>query len=905
MERPPKRARVGASSFHPDAVDDEDDVEADELNSRPEDLNARRDPGYRLQKSRAFAALKLKSAFESIFDKYEKDFTGIGDEIDLRTCEVVVDNGHIQSLKKTDTALGAFGNDNDNISEALATEDSASDTASIDEEERILQGKSDLRLSSLRQLGPPPLASHIIPSYFNGPWAGPSPFMAGSTPFMGGPSPFMGAPPLFPGSGSFPPMQAGGGFSMPYGAPPPINNWSEAAWRVPELPPSAFQNTWQPAGTTSFSRGKARMPLISGGDADDKDEDDILMGVSTVEPTEPGPGGVSVPKKLPPQGLLRASDSSEKISRPAASEPKPKPKDANTPTSRTPSKQKKLAILDSGGGSLKPKKDKQTPVTKYPLEAELLLSSDAHDPATPTTSARQVKAPQSRRKRASGEGYLAAVEATPPEKLSLSSQTPARVTEQPDVYIGHSELSIKSATKPRNQCLRVEIVAKRASEYALFRAITPEATPETTLEMAYPTPQNVGEDESETGHIHASPAKARMPTPESESQSEGVAVEVFSRNVLDPAYTFSDEEEPALPKSKNCRRFDRKPNTVIRAHQNNPAPGTVSPAPRGETSNRKKERRSTNHKIITHTPPSGPDVVPEVAIACAQYTAGHRDADPSSSRDCLEHYVLLDKEPAIIHQDDDNGQQQQDPVPSLPTTPGHPEAAATVAEKIQSSKPVAQKSDKENAKRQEAAPATPVNPNKTQRHTTVSSNTRPAPSSRHTGLLSLLSDDDEDELSLGPENFTPSGSRCKHRHNNLYSSPSEQHARVRLALAASAASSSTIKKRKLTLKKGLLLSSHSKKTGAAGPMSSPSSLRSTLARFSATGRGPMSSSLTTAALAFRGSGADLAVRQRRGRSVETTSEPMGSELVQTPGGSMRRCGEGGFRCDRDFCFACL
>ncbi|GJC88373.1 hypothetical protein ColLi_11211 [Colletotrichum liriopes] len=32
--------------------------------------------------------------------------------------------------------------------------------------------------------------------------------------------------------------------------------------------------------------------------------------------------------------------------------------------------------------------------------------------------------------------------------------------------------------------------------------------------------------------------------------------------------------------------------------------------------------------------------------------------------------------------------------------------------------------------------------------------------------------------------------------------------------------------------------------------------------------------------------------------------PSGS-LVRTPGGNMRRCGEDGFRCDRDFCFTCL
>ena len=41
---------------------------------------------------------KLKSIFERIFEKYEKDFTDIGDEIDLVTEQIVVNNGHLQSL---------------------------------------------------------------------------------------------------------------------------------------------------------------------------------------------------------------------------------------------------------------------------------------------------------------------------------------------------------------------------------------------------------------------------------------------------------------------------------------------------------------------------------------------------------------------------------------------------------------------------------------------------------------------------------------------------------------------------------------------------------------------------------------------------------------------------------------
>lgn len=51
-----------------------------------------------LRHRRARNDLRLKSAFENIFEKYGKDFTGIGDEIDLATGEIVVNRGHLSSL---------------------------------------------------------------------------------------------------------------------------------------------------------------------------------------------------------------------------------------------------------------------------------------------------------------------------------------------------------------------------------------------------------------------------------------------------------------------------------------------------------------------------------------------------------------------------------------------------------------------------------------------------------------------------------------------------------------------------------------------------------------------------------------------------------------------------------------
>lgn len=57
------------------------------------------DPDLDLQESRARNDLRLKSTFEAIFRKFEHDFTGIGDEIDFQTGEIVVNNGHIKGMR--------------------------------------------------------------------------------------------------------------------------------------------------------------------------------------------------------------------------------------------------------------------------------------------------------------------------------------------------------------------------------------------------------------------------------------------------------------------------------------------------------------------------------------------------------------------------------------------------------------------------------------------------------------------------------------------------------------------------------------------------------------------------------------------------------------------------------------
>ncbi|KAK1247199.1 hypothetical protein MKX07_002108 [Trichoderma sp. CBMAI-0711] len=75
---------------------DEDD---DELAFRPFEVEAKRDPDYKLSVERAYADQRFQATMAHIFEKYGRDFEGIGDEIDLVTGEIVVNNGHVRNMR--------------------------------------------------------------------------------------------------------------------------------------------------------------------------------------------------------------------------------------------------------------------------------------------------------------------------------------------------------------------------------------------------------------------------------------------------------------------------------------------------------------------------------------------------------------------------------------------------------------------------------------------------------------------------------------------------------------------------------------------------------------------------------------------------------------------------------------
>lgn len=103
---------------------DEDD---DELASQPFEVEAKRDPGYKLSIERAYADQRFQATMAHIFDKYGRDFEGIGDEIDLVTGEIVVNNGHVRNMRDegdVGDGLGEYlGGEEDDEDEGILLED--------------------------------------------------------------------------------------------------------------------------------------------------------------------------------------------------------------------------------------------------------------------------------------------------------------------------------------------------------------------------------------------------------------------------------------------------------------------------------------------------------------------------------------------------------------------------------------------------------------------------------------------------------------------------------------------------------------------------------------------------------------------------------------------------------------
>ncbi|TGO65496.1 hypothetical protein BCON_0002g00800 [Botryotinia convoluta] len=148
MESPTERQKMPADSnlvdleVNDEYSEDYSDTEEDDFIVDDENDDIIYEPGYdpdqELQQKRARLDHKLKSTFESIFEKYGKDFDGVGDEIDLLTGEILVDNGHLKEMQDERDAGGKKAGGN--LLRALTVEPESVTETSGDEYSNVEEG---------------------------------------------------------------------------------------------------------------------------------------------------------------------------------------------------------------------------------------------------------------------------------------------------------------------------------------------------------------------------------------------------------------------------------------------------------------------------------------------------------------------------------------------------------------------------------------------------------------------------------------------------------------------------------------------------------------------------------------------------------------------------------------------
>lgn len=139
MEPPAKRRRMSQLLLDKENVDEDDD----ELALQPFEVEAKRDPDYKLSIERAYADQRFQATMAHIFDKYGRDFEGIGDEIDLVTGEIVVNNGHVRNMRdEGDVGDGLreyLGEEEDDEDEGVLLEDLFDDEEQFGDEDTTEQ----------------------------------------------------------------------------------------------------------------------------------------------------------------------------------------------------------------------------------------------------------------------------------------------------------------------------------------------------------------------------------------------------------------------------------------------------------------------------------------------------------------------------------------------------------------------------------------------------------------------------------------------------------------------------------------------------------------------------------------------------------------------------------------------
>ena len=244
------------------------------------------DPDADLQQRRARLDYKLKSTFEAIFEKYGQDFEGVGDEIDLETGDIVVNNGHLLEMQDErdagDTSRRNLlrdytqePDDTDNIPTSSLEETEVLDSEDDEEEEEVLSEDEEVMEDDLILRGFAKANRFVQASLELGP-------SRIAVPPQRDPRPAALTPPTVRGNALPSRIDILAQFGPQLGPQivdfvsqhhVPNDTHIEPAWRVPELPsfaptkrptikratlapeierspsPEAFKSVWAPVGT--------------------------------------------------------------------------------------------------------------------------------------------------------------------------------------------------------------------------------------------------------------------------------------------------------------------------------------------------------------------------------------------------------------------------------------------------------------------------------------------------------------------------------------------------------------------------------------------------------------------------------------------------------------------------------
>ncbi|KAL0935132.1 myb-like DNA-binding domain protein [Colletotrichum truncatum] len=552
MEPPAKRPRTGSSP-----LGQQNNYEDDELNFEPDEVSQMRDPGYQFEQSRAFAAFKLKSTFEHIFEKYERDFTGIGDEIDLRTGKIITNNGHLENMRnERDTGIpdedeedegilleDAFGYDEDIDEDANPSTHHTGSHESSDEpdddDERTRHGKKDktnrlprgvsstLRLGSEQRLS---TASEPRPSWGSEPEAV---------------DPTWRAPEIHQ------PKLGDSLMSKLHGARYrfPASQGSQSVWS--SRPDSEQEKmTPEPARIDLALLSRARqesiklgrptsMKLLQAFTAEDENGDDIL-GVSVAERSP----GVGETKNKPTRAeKLDASDTQEQ----------PVPTLAGS--SRLGSPDKAIATYTkTEKSSKKEPKKKQTVKTRLPSSKTTAEIAENESETVETHSKDDVAESEA----GPAVPYLVTNDKVQKKSIQrLVIELPARVPAPEDITEVEDPEDVDTFV-PAEQ----SPVATRKSNVPISGVPSNGSMSKSALETAFSEPQDItAEDLS-------------VATEEQSKKDVNAPKEKFTRHEIDPSYAFSDDEEGIPTIRTRSRRGDKL--ALGRTVSNNDSPTSLA-----------------------------------------------------------------------------------------------------------------------------------------------------------------------------------------------------------------------------------------------------------------------------------------------------------------------------------------